>query len=57
MTDRRRATLGAFVVAAAIALVLELTVLEGGTFPFGLRALFIAGGAAGGTWLTWGELE
>jgi len=57
MTDRRRATGGAFVVAAVVGLVLELTVLGDGAFPLGLRTLFIAGGAAGGTWLTWGELE
>jgi hypothetical protein len=57
MTERRRATGGAFVVAAAIGIGLELTVLGDGTFPFGLRALFIAAGAAGGTWLAWGELE
>jgi hypothetical protein len=57
MTERRRATVGAFVVAAAIGIALEHTVLGGGTFPFGLRSLFIAAGAAGGTWLAWGELE
>jgi hypothetical protein len=57
MTERRRATVGAFVVAAALGIALEHTVLGGGTFPFGLRSLFIAAGAAGGTWLAWGELE
>jgi len=57
MTERRRATVGAFVAAAAVGIALELTVLGSGGFPLGLRALFIAAGAAGGTWLAWGEGE
>ncbi|MFC7177237.1 hypothetical protein [Halosegnis marinus] len=55
-TERRRATAIAFVVAALAGLALEATVLGSGDLPYGVRSLFIAAGAAGGTWLAWGEL-
>jgi hypothetical protein len=53
---RVRLALGAFVVAALVGLLLEVTLLGPAAFPLGVRSLFIAVGAAAGMWLASGEL-
>jgi hypothetical protein len=53
---RVRLSLGAFVVAALVGLLLEVALLGPAALPLGVRSLFIAVGAAAGMWIASGEL-